>query len=68
MSLVPVSVWLDTEADHLVVQLNAAEGKGDVTLLTLDLKPLSAEDKRRMRHVRPESQVQPPPGTDVATR
>lgn len=63
-----VNLVVDTETDSLLVQVPAAEGEGDVTLLTLDLKALSTEDKRKLRHVRPVDQVQRPPGSQAVTR
>ena len=64
----PVNLILDTDTDSLVISLPAAEGEGDVTLLTLDLARLSAEDRRRLRHVRPENQTQRAPGDKPVTR
>lgn len=68
MSLVPVSLWLDTTADRLVIRTHAAAGEGDVTLLALDIKPLSDEDKRRLAHVRDPQQAQPAPSPTPVTR
>lgn len=64
----PVTLILDTDADSLLVQVAAAEGEGDVTVLTLDLKPLAAGDKRKLRHIRPPEQAQPAPGGQSVSR
>lgn len=66
--LVPVNLILDADADTLHIEVPAAEGEGSVVVLSLDLKPLSADDKRRLRHVRPESQDQRPPGSGTVGR
>lgn len=68
MPQINANLILDTDTDSLLVQVPAAEGEGDVTLLTLDLKTLTAEDKRRLRHVRPPEQAQPAPGDGVVSR
>lgn len=66
--LFPVNLIFDSGTDSLLIQVPAAEGEGDVTLLTLDLKTLSPEDKRKLRHIRPPEQVQPAPGTASVSR
>jgi hypothetical protein len=58
----------DAKTDQLVVRVPAAEGEGDVTLLRLDVKQLSDDDKRRLRAVRDPKQVQPAPGDVPVTR
>lgn len=58
----------DALTDQIVVRLPAAEGEGDVELLRLDAKTLSAEDKRRLRAVRDPNQAQPAPGDVPVTR
>lgn len=52
----------DPDTDTLFVRVPAADGEGDVTLVALDCKALTADDKRRLRHVRPQAQAQRPPG------
>ena len=59
---------LDTDTDSLVVEVPAAEGEGFVTVLTLDLTPLSSEDKRKLRHIRPPEKAQPAPGSQSVSR
>jgi hypothetical protein len=61
-------VLYDPTADQLVIRLPAAAGEGDVDLLRLDVRQLSAEDKRRLRDARDPKQVQPAPGTTPVTR
>jgi hypothetical protein len=58
----------DPTTDQLVIRVPATDGEGDVTLLSLDCKTLSDEDKRRLRHVRAEDQAQRPPGNKTVTR
>lgn len=58
----------DTDTDTLHVEVLAADGDGDVVVLSLDLKPLTADDKRRLRHVRDEKQAQRPPGAGTVGR
>lgn len=65
---VPVTIVLDTDTDTLHIEVPAAAGAGDVSVLALDLKPLSADDKQRLRHVRPPEQDQRPPGTGTVGR
>lgn len=64
----PVNLVLDTDTDTLSIQVPAAGGESDVTLLTLDLRRLSVDDRRRLRHIRDESREQRAPGPDVPTR
>jgi hypothetical protein len=64
----PVQVVLDTDNDRLLFETPAAAGEGDVIVLTIDLKQLSADDKRRLRHIRPQDQAQRLPGTTPVTR
>ena len=64
----PVTLAFDSDTDTLHIEVPAADGDGDVVLLSLDLRPLSMEDKRRLRHVRPESQDQRPPGSGTVGR
>ena len=54
----PCSVWLeantDTQTLHFVVEVNAADGEGDVTLYRLDLSAAlagtaNAEKRRKLR-------------------
>lgn len=60
---VSVQTLLDTTTDTLRIQVPAAEGEGDVTVLTLSLAALSADDKRRLRAVRPPDRL---PSTEQA--
>lgn len=66
--MTPAHLIYDPKTDQLVVRLPGAEGEGDVDLLRLDVKQLSADDKRRLRDVRDPKQTQPAPGTDPVTR
>jgi hypothetical protein len=66
--LTPAVVLYDSATDQLVVRLPAADGEGDVDLLRLDVKQLSADDKRRLRAVRDPKQAQPAPGDVPVTR
>lgn len=66
--IIRLDVVLDTDTDTLLFRVPAADGEGDVTVLALDLKTLSADDKRRLRHVRTPTQAQRPPGSGSATR
>jgi hypothetical protein len=59
---------LDTDTDTLYIEIPAAEADGDVVVLSLDLKPLSADDKHRLRHVRDENRDQRPPGSGAVGR
>lgn len=65
---VPAVLSYDPDTDQLVVRLPAAEGEGDVELLRLDVRQLSTDDKRRMRHVRDPDRPQPAPGDKPVTR
>lgn len=58
----------DAATDQLVVRLPATDGEGDVDLLRLDVRKLSADDKRRLAAVRDPKQVQPTAGTTPVTR
>ena len=64
----PVNLVLDTDTDTLHVETLAAEGEGDVVVLSLDLKPLSADDMRKLRHIRDEDRAQRAPGDKPVTR
>jgi hypothetical protein len=66
--VVPALLLYDTATDQLIVRVPAAGGEGDVTLLRLDVKQLSDDDKRRLRDVRDPKQVQPAPGDTPVTR
>lgn len=66
--MIPATLAFDPAADTLIVRVPAAEGDGDVTLLTFDLKTLTADDKRRLRHIRDEAQAQRPAGDKAVTR
>lgn len=66
--MTPTNVLYDPESDQLVVTVPAAEGEGDVELLRLDARTLSADDKRRLRAVRDPDQAQPAPGETPVTR
>jgi hypothetical protein len=66
--MTPAQVSYDPTTDQLVVRLPAAAGEGDVELLRLDAKQLSADDKRRLRDVRDPDRVQPAPGDVPVTR
>lgn len=66
--MIPVQLGYDPTTDQLVVRLPAAEGEGDVELLRLDVKQLSADDKRRLSVVRDPKQAQPAPGETPVTR
>lgn len=65
---VPVQVVYDTDTDSLIIRVAAADGDGEVAILSLDLQPLSDDDKRRLRHVRPVEQQQRQPGNTAVTR
>lgn len=64
----PAHLIYDPDTDQLVVRLAAAAGEGDVELLRLDVRQLSTDDKRRMRHVRDPDRPQPAPGDKPVTR
>lgn len=66
--MTPVQLAYDPSSDQLVVLLPAADGEGDVELLRLDVRQLSADDKRRLAAVRDPKQAQPAPGTAPVTR
>jgi hypothetical protein len=66
--MIRADLTYDPTTDQLVVRLPAAEGEGDVGLLRLDVKQLSADDKRRLSHVRDPEQAQPAPGDTPVTR
>jgi hypothetical protein len=66
--MTPAQLVYDATADQLVVRVPAAEGEADVELLRLDVKQLSADDKRRLRDVRNPEQPQPAPGDTPVTR
>jgi hypothetical protein len=66
--MIPAQLVYDPMTDQLVVRLPAADGEGDVELLRLDVKQLSADDKRRLRAVRDPEQPQPAPGDTPVTR
>jgi hypothetical protein len=66
--VIPVQLAYDPLTDQLVVRTPGAEGEGDVTLLRLDVKQLSDDDKRRLRDVRDPKQTQPAPGDVPVTR
>lgn len=66
--MTPAHLVYDSATDQLVVRIPAAEGEGDVDLLRLDVKQLSADDKRRLTGVRDPKQAQPAPGTAPVTR
>jgi hypothetical protein len=65
--VIPAQLAYDPKNDQLVVRVPAAAGEGDVDLLRLDVRQLSAEDKRRLRDVREPRQPQPAPGTTPVT-
>lgn len=66
--LTPAHLIYDPTTDQLVVRIPAADGEGDVDLLRLDVKQLSADDKRRLTAVRDPKQAQPAPGATPVTR
>lgn len=66
--MTPVLLAYDAKTDQLVVLVPAAEGQGDVELLRLDVRQLSADDKARLSTVRDPKQAQPAPGTAPVTR
>jgi hypothetical protein len=66
--MTPAQLIYDAKADQLVVRVPAAEGEGDVDLLRLDIRQLSADDKRRLSAVRDPAQAQPAPGDTPVTR
>lgn len=66
--MTPTYLSYDETTDQLVVSVPAAEGKGDVELLRLDIKQLSADDKRRLREHRDPEKPQPAPGETPVTR
>lgn len=63
-----VNLAYDPDNDQLVVHLPSADGEGDVELLRLDVKQLSADDRRRLRAVRDPDRPQPAPGNETVTR
>lgn len=65
---VAVQVIYDTDTDTLLLRVPAADGEGDVTLVSLDLKALTDDDKRKLRHVRDVEQAQRQPGNTAVTR
>lgn len=65
--MTPVQLSYDPTTDQLVIHLPAAAGQGDVELLRLDVRQLSADDKSRLAAVRDPKQAQPAPGTKPAT-
>jgi hypothetical protein len=67
-SMIAASLVYDPATDQLVVRVPAADGEGDVELLRLDVKQLSADDKRRLRAVRDPDKPQPAPGETPVTR
>lgn len=64
----PANLVLDTDTDTLHVEVPAADGEGDVVVLSLDLKPLRPEDRRKLRHVRDPDRDQRPPGSGSVGR
>ena len=52
----------DPDTNSLLVQVPAAEGEGNVTLAVLDVKPLSANDRQRLRHLLPGTRPDKPGG------
>lgn len=62
MPQVPVQAVYDTDTDTLLFRVPGADGEGDVTLQALDCKPLTTDDRRRLRNVRDPKQTQRPPG------
>lgn len=54
----PAHLVVDLDTDTLQVEISSADSDGGVVVLSLDLKPLSAADKRRLRHVRDPQRVQ----------
>lgn len=68
MTLASVDLRFDTDTDQLVVRIPATDGEGDVELLRLDVKQLSANDLRRLRAMRDPKRPQPAPGDTPITR
>jgi hypothetical protein len=66
--MIPVHLIYDPLTDQLVVRIPSADGEGDVDLQRLDVKQLTAEDKRRLSAVRDPEQPQPAPGDTPVTR
>jgi hypothetical protein len=66
--MIPAQLIYDAKADQLAIRVPAAEGEGDVELLRLDIRQLSADDKRRLSAVRDPQQAQPAPGDTPVTR
>jgi hypothetical protein len=66
--VIPAQVLYDPLTDQLVVRVPSASGEGDVELLRLDVRQLSADDKRRLRDVRDPRHPQPAPGNVPVTR
>lgn len=66
--MTPCQVLYDPTADQIVYRLPAADGEGDVDLLRLDGRQLTADDKRRLAAVRDPKQAQPAPGDKPVTR
>lgn len=64
----PATLLFDSVTDQLVVRIPGADGEGDVELLRMDAKQLSADDKRRLRAVRDPKQTQPAPDATPVTR
>lgn len=66
--MVHVETLYDAEADQIVFRRVAAEGEDLIELLRLDVKQLSADERRRLRDVRDPDQDQPAPGDQAVTR
>jgi hypothetical protein len=66
--MTPAQIVYDPLTDQIVIRVPAADGEGDVTLLRLDVKQLSDDDKRRLSDVRDPNQAQPAPGDVPVTR
>lgn len=66
--MTPAQLVYDPTSDQLVVMIPAVAGDGDVELLRLDVRQLSADDKRRLAAVRNPKQSQPAPGETPVTR
>jgi hypothetical protein len=66
--VINAALTYDPLTDTLLVRVPGADGEGDVTLLAMDCKTLSADDKRRLAYIRDPKQAQRAPGTNPVTR
>lgn len=48
MMRVPAQIVVDTDNNTLSIVVPAADGEGDVTVLTLNMKSLTPDERRRL--------------------